>query len=66
MMNVVKSFSDVRKELEKIANQRKHFSDNSKLLREEMINPSSPQKVILGASLEEARLIMIDSSRCVP
>ena len=37
-MSVVKSYSDARKELERIANQRKHFLNNSKALREEMVD----------------------------
>lgn len=37
-MSVIKSYSDARKELERIANQRKHFLNNSKALRDDMLD----------------------------
>ena len=43
-MSVVKSYSDARKELERIASQRKHFLSNSRSVREDIINPHSPQR----------------------
>jgi hypothetical protein len=38
-MSAVTSYSDARKELERITSQRKHFFSNSKSLRDEISNP---------------------------
>lgn len=43
-MNVVKSYSDARKELERIAAQRQNFFNNSKRIRNEMSTDYTPQK----------------------